>query len=149
MPKKTDERLEELEVVHGTLEMMIQLIKDLGFEPPPKISQYQGINGAKAATPHDERLNSIYKGYAGMLEDRERLKIKIDVLTAQNAEMACTAGKKSVAEEPSDSHSQQNKASSRREKRRGNPWDRPKKRRRQPTIKKDTISKSPLSNEVL
>ncbi|KAH8131561.1 hypothetical protein LI328DRAFT_160951 [Trichoderma asperelloides] len=149
MPKRTDERLEELEVVHETLEMMIQLIKDLGFEPPPKISQYQGPNGAKAASPHDERLNGIYEGYASMLENRERLKIKIYSLTAQNAEMACTVGKKSVAEEPSDSHSQQNKASSRRAKRRGDPWDRPKKRRRQLTIKQEKISKSPLSNEFV
>ncbi|KAL6893306.1 hypothetical protein GGI43DRAFT_386546 [Trichoderma evansii] len=142
MPKKTNERLEELKIVHETLEMMIQLIKDLGFEPPPDVSPYQGTTGDKAATLYGERLNDIYQGYATMLEDRERFKIKIDTFTAQNAEMPCTDKKKS-----SDPH--QKTASKRRAKRRGNPWDRPKKRQRQPNLKEEKVSKSPLSNEIV
>lgn len=142
MPKKTNERLEELEIVHETLEMMIQLIKDLGFEPPPDVSPYQRINGEKAATLYGERLNDIYQGYATMLENRERYKVEIDAFTAQNAESPCTDMKKS-------SCPQQKTASKRRAKRRVNPWDRPKRRQRQPNLRGDKASKSPLSNEIV
>lgn len=144
MPIKKDERLEELEIAQETLEtleMMIQLIKALGFEPPSTISQRQGTTGAKAVTLQEEKLNNIYQGYASMLEDREKQKIKIDSLVAQNAKMRGTA------KEPSGS--QQKKASSRRAKRRGNPWDRPRKRQRQPNHEKKQLSKSPLSNEIV
>jgi hypothetical protein len=147
MPKKTNERLEELKIVHETLEMMIQLIKNLGFEPPPITSQYKGTHGAKAATFDDEKLITIYQGYASMLEDRERFKMKIDLLTAQNAEILGVAEKKASAKEPS--RLQQKNASNRRAKRRGNPWDRPKKRQRLSNNGKRQTSKSPLSSEIV
>lgn len=128
--------------------MMIQLIKDLGFEPPLEISQHQGTTGATAATLHDEKLNDIYQGYAVMLENREKLRIKIDEVVAQDAEILCAAEKKksSIKEQ---SGPQQKKESNRRAKKRGNPWDRPKKRQQQPNIKKERISTSPLSNEIV
>lgn len=138
MPKKTDERLEQLKIAHETQEMMIRLIKDLGFEPPPKICQHQETNGEKAATVRDEKLNAIYHGYTVMLEDRDKYKIEIDALVARDAEMLCKSEKESSA-----------KASKRRARRRGNPWDRPKRRRRQPKSTKEQQSNSSLSNEVV
>lgn len=135
-----DERLEQLKIAHETLEMMIQLIKDLGFKPPLEISQYQGTNAEKATTLYDEKLMGVYQGYASMLEDREKLKIKIDSLTAQNVEILDAAGKNGSAKK---------KASTRRAKRRGDPWDRPRKRRRQPKVGKEQISNSLLSSEIV
>jgi hypothetical protein len=147
MPKKTNERLEQLKMAHETLEMMIQLIKDLGFEPPLEISQYQGTNAEKAATLHDERLIGIYQGYASMLEEREKFKFKIDLWVAQDAEILGVAEKNASIKE--ESGTLQKKASTRRAKRRGDPWDRPRKRRRQPKVGKESIAKSPLSSEIV
>lgn len=146
MPKKTNERLEELKIAHETLEMMIQLIKDLGFEPPLETSQYQETIARKAATLHDERLIGIYQGYASMFEEKERLKIKINSLIAQDAEILGAAEKKASAKEQSGP--QQKKTMRRRAKRRGDPWDLPRKRRRQLEFGKEKISKSPLSSEI-
>ncbi|KAK1252472.1 hypothetical protein MKX08_003659 [Trichoderma sp. CBMAI-0020] len=125
MPKKTDDRLEKLKLVHETLEMMIKLLKDLGFEPPLEISQYQGTNTEKAATLDNERLLSIYQGYASLLKDREKYQLEIDSLVAQNAEKLAAAVKNGPAKK---------KATTKRTKRRGGPWARPRKRRRQPEV---------------
>lgn len=146
MPKKTNERLEELEIAHETLEMMIQLIKDLGFEPPFETAQYQGTNARKAATLHDERVIGIYQGYISILEEKEKLKIKIDSLMAQSAEILGAAEKSSIKGQSSP---QQKKAITRKAKRKGDPWDRPRKRRRQPKVGKEQTSKSPLSSEIV
>ncbi|PNP41668.1 hypothetical protein TGAMA5MH_06455 [Trichoderma gamsii] len=142
MPKKTNERLEQLKMAHETLEMMIQLIKVLGFEPLLEISQYQETNAKKAAIHHGEKLVGIYQGYASMLEEREKYKTKIDSLAAPNAEILGAAEK--IASTKDHSGLQGKKASTRRAKRRGDPWDRPRKRRRQPKVGKEQISKSPL-----
>lgn len=118
-------------MAHETLEMMIQLIKDLGFlgsEPPLETSQYQGTNAMKVATLHDERLIDIYQGYASMVEESKKLKIKIDSLTAQDAKLLCATEKNASAKE--QSRPQQKKTVTRKAKRRGDPWDRPRKRRR-------------------
>ncbi|KAL6790224.1 hypothetical protein GGI42DRAFT_219264 [Trichoderma sp. SZMC 28013] len=133
MPKKTDERLEELKLIHETLEMMIQLIKDLGFEPPPQISQHEGANREKTAAVYGDELNNIYQAYVAMHEDKERLKIKLDTLMTQNAEILCASREKSSVKE--ELGPQQKKASNRRAKRKSNPWGRPKRRRRQPNVK--------------
>ncbi|KAL7894580.1 hypothetical protein HDV63DRAFT_413978 [Trichoderma sp. SZMC 28014] len=126
MPKKTNERLEQLKLAHGTLEMMIQLIKDLKFEPPLESSQYQGTNATKAATLHDERI-VIYQGYASLLQETAKFKSKIDALESEIAEILGAAEKNVCATEQSGL---QQKKKIRKAKRRGDPWNKPRKRRR-------------------
>lgn len=115
MRKKTDERLEPTQIMHETLQMMLQLMKVLGFAPP-NVHQDQGaeIDETGSANIRDERIANIYKGYYDMVEHKNRLEGILDSLERQNAEWL----------EQSD---RQKTAHTRKPPRRkGNKWTRPK-----------------------
>jgi hypothetical protein len=128
MPKRVDEELEALHIMHQTLQMMLQLMKDLGFEPSD-VHEHQGMNRTKAATIQDERTDKLYQGYAEMLEQQEKLKIKIDTLMAKNEELLLSgAGTAGNLAAKGQLDPQGKKANNRKTKRRGNIRARPKRR---------------------
>ncbi|KAL7808113.1 hypothetical protein V8C44DRAFT_359859 [Trichoderma aethiopicum] len=94
MRKQTNEQLgllEELELVHGTHQMMLKLLQDLGFSPPDDHPDADA-NASEANPGYDERTANIYKGIRDVVAEKERLEKRIERVKQEDAKQRGPSG---------------------------------------------------------
>ncbi|PTB70409.1 hypothetical protein BBK36DRAFT_1155216 [Trichoderma citrinoviride] len=114
MRKQSDEQLgilEELELVHGMHQMILQLLQDLGFSPPDEGHQIPETDASGADALYDERRADIYKGFQDVVAEKEKLEVRIASLK-----------KEDVQRRGQQSGVQKKTIQARKARRKGNKW---------------------------
>ncbi|KAL6871361.1 hypothetical protein J3F83DRAFT_714269 [Trichoderma novae-zelandiae] len=101
--------LEELELVHGMYQMILQLLKDLGFSPADA-HQHPKAYLPEAAADYEERRANIHKEFLEVAAETERVEMRIDALKKEDAERQGRSGV------------QKRTTQARKTRRKGNKW---------------------------